>query len=75
MVGDIFPTSIRLELFDFGGKLVFHLKLKFHKTIKNFRFIIEGINPIESREVINENNIISKATNRSNGGCPNIRMN
>jgi len=75
MIRHIFSSSIRLELFDFGGELIFNEELKFHKAVKDFRFVIKRIDPSESREIINKDNMVFASTDRGNGRCPNIQMN
>jgi hypothetical protein len=39
LIGDIFPTIIRLELLDFSGENVFSKEFEFDKTLIDITFV------------------------------------
>jgi hypothetical protein len=71
----IFPSPIGLDPLNFMIKKEFNMFLKFEKSILNFRFGMEEIDPREFAKIVNKTHIIFKPSNRSNCRTPNIGIN
>jgi hypothetical protein len=62
LIGDIFPTIIRLELLDFSGEHIFSKEFEFNKTLVDINFVQNRIQPSESAIVIYEEYIVLATT-------------
>jgi alanine dehydrogenase len=71
----ILTTPIGLDSANFSIQQAFYMRLKSVEDAFNVRFMLNQVNPRITAVVINEANIILKASGRRQSRTPNISMN